>query len=339
MANQIDNDAKVIAGDDYGFGHPAICRLSSTVMFVAHINESDELEIHKSIDDGLNWVLKKSLTSASRFFQLIFMTSTKAALVYLKNANEFEVWVTTDSGENWANKLDITIGVDSNDKAALLYNSSLGRLYVFSHMQVANGYMYNQYSDNDGDTWTGTEQGGSSADLADVDIDLITNYIYVVYFYGLPANNYYRWFNSSGTLLGTSANLGEAGNTYHDKNFAIDSVGNRYFVYIKNTTATLRDYLMVRRNEGAETQLFYVDVDSPQIIKGSTSIGIDEDDNVFVYYTKTSDEKTYYRKYNAGTSTWEAEVELIAVANNRINCEKHILALSNKLHFVYYQAP
>ena len=338
MAHTIDTDAKVIAGDDYGFGHPSICRLSTTIMLAGHINESNELEIHKSTNDGVNWTLKKTLTNASTFFQLIPMTSTKAALVYLKNANEFEVWITTDAGENWTNKLDITIGVDSNDKAVLLYNIALGRLYIFSHMQVADGYTYNQYSDDDGDTWTGTQQGSFGvSETVDGDINVINNEIYVSYFLANPASNWAVRFNSIGGYL-AYFNYGSANNTYHDKNFAIDSQGNRYFTYVRKDTSNW-EYFQVHKNEGTQTTLFNTGAPGTLIVKGSSSIGIDEDDNVYLYYTKNSDEKTYYRKYDALTSTWETEVELITVVNNRINTEKHVLGGSDKLHFVYYKQP
>jgi len=337
MANQIDTDAKVIAGDNYGFGHPAICRLSNTVMLAAHINQSDELEIHKSIDNGLNWTLKKSLPNASGCFNFVVINPSRAAIVYQKNNNEFEVWVDYgDAGENWSNKLDLTTGILSNNKALLLYDSNLGRLHI---IWQGTSYFYGKYSDNNGVDWTIWTSSSLSDNLADVDINLSNNYIYVSHFYGATTNNYYYWYDSFGTYKGNTGNLGTAGNTYYDKNLAIDSAGNRYFAYVRNNTSGGYEKLEIHRNEGSATILFYPGVGVPIIVKGSTSIGIDEDDNVYVYYTKTSDEKTYYRKYDAGTATWEAEVELIADANVRINTEKHVLAGSNKLHFCYYKQP
>jgi len=320
-SNIIDNDAKVIAGDDYGFGHPSICRLSTTIMLTTHINESNELEIHKSTNDGVNWTLKKTLANASGCFNLIPMTSTKAGLVYQKNSNEFEVWVTTDAGENWTNKLDITVGIDSNDKATLLYNSNLGRLYVISHM-VGDTYPTGiKYSDNDGDSWS-SKVGSTAKDIIDGDISLIDNKIYC---YSIVNIYIYEeeWDSDGSNYASTQIYTG----TPHSVNVVVDSQGNRWVCYIT-------DKLYIRKNKIDETELF-----ADAIIKGSISIGVDEDDNVYVYYTKTSDEKTYYRKYDALTTTWETEVELIGVANNRINTEKHVLGGSDKLHFVYYKAP
>lgn len=338
MANQIDTDAKVMTGNDYGFGHPAICRLSNTVMLAAHINQSDELEIHKSTNNGVNWTLKKTLSNATGCFNIIPMTSTKAGLVYQKNNNEFEVWVTTDAGENWTDKLDMTTQISASDKSILLYDNNIGRLH-FIYMSTAGGGILGKYSNNDGDNWTNWA-GSIIADgnLADADINLLNNYIYISYFYGATSNNYYKHFNSIGTYVGTSGNLGFAGRTYHDKNLVIDSLGNRYFIYVQRWDVfPNNEILYVRKNEGLG---YILGGQVPNyIIKGSVSIGIDEDDNVYVFYTKTSDEKTYYRKYNAGITTWEVEVELIGVANNRINTEKHVLSGSNKLHFVYYKAP
>lgn len=337
MANQIATNSKVIGGTDEGFGHPAICRLSTTVMLAAHINESDELELHKSINDGVAWTLKKTLSNASGCFNLISMTSTKAGLVYQKNSNEFEVWVSTDSGDTWTNKLDIT-SMMSDAEARLIYNGSLGRLYLTHRATTATSDYMVKYSDNDGASWTdGVTLVSWIYNPVDIDINPINNYIYIPVWFSTVYRNYIWIFDSVGTQT-SIPDYGAVGNEYHDKNLAIDSTGNWYFAYVRRYTSTSKEYLTVRKNGGSETDLYAPDTDNI-IIKGSSSIGIDEDDNVFVYYTKTSDEKTYYRKYDAGTSTWEAEVELIAVANNRINTEKHVLALSNKLHFVYYQAP
>lgn len=337
MGNIIDDDAKVIVGDDYSFGHPAICRLSDTVMLAGHINDSDELEIHKSTDKGLNWTLKKSLPNASGCFNFAVISSTKVGLVYQKNDNEFEVWVSIDSGDNWTNKLDITDINASDSKSILLYDTNINRLHIVYEKTGAD--MAGKYSDNNGDSWTNWSDLSAlnSGNIYDGDIDLITNNVYVCFEYTISHHIYAGKISSTGSYI-SSYNYGETGHVYHDVNFAVDLSGNTYFAHIKRNTTTSKEKLVVSRNEATEVDLYTPDTDNI-IVKGSTSIGVDQDDNVFVYYTKTSDEKTYYRKYDAGISTWEAEVELIAVANNRINTEKHILALSNKLHFAYYQQP
>ena len=122
-------------------------------------------------------------------------------------------------------------------------------------------------------------------------------------------------------------------------NLVIDISGNRYISFVSRIVATSKEKLQVYKNdEVSPIDLYAPDTDNI-IVKGSSSIGVDEDDNVYVYYTKTSDEKTYYRKYDAGEASWETETELIADANVRINTEKHVLAGSTKLHYVYYKQP
>jgi len=343
MPNQIDNDSKIIAGDDRGFGHPAIVRCSDTLMFAGHVNDSDELEIHKSIDNGSSWTLVKTITdiAGARKFSLIAINSTSAGFIYSYfNTNYgYQIYITTNSGTDWTlKKTENYTGTLFDAKYLLIYNSNISRLYAVA---MRGTQFVGRYTDNLGDSWTDwSGTGGVYSNLVDVDIDYLTNYIYVYYHYsGSPPTyvHYWKSFTSNGTYIAQSTVLGVTGNTYPDQNLAIDSLGNRYITYVKNVTATLRDYLMVRKNEGSETQLFYVDLASPQIIKGSVAINVDANDNIYVFYTKIADGKTYYKMYNG--STWGTETELIGVANNRINCEKHVLEGSDKLHFAYYRQP
>lgn len=335
MANLIDTDAKVITGDDYGFGHPTVIRLSDTVMLAGHVNGLNELEIHKSIDNGLNWTLKKTIASVNVAgkFGLIRMTSTKAGLVCRRTVDEKLVWISTDSGEAWTDKFTASTFPIVNDNAVLRYNSVLGRLYVAYEKSENKEYRYK--SDNDGDSWT--LSGGSQiyGCPVDGDIDYITDYNYWVQFDDGNYNAVHQC-HEDGYYL-DYYDYGTSGHTYHDKNFIIDSGGNKYFVYVDRTTATSKEKLVVSRNEGADVELYAPDTDDI-LVKGSSSIAMDNDDNVYVFYTKSANDKTYYRRYDAGTVTWESEVELIASANNRINTEKHILSTSNKLHYVHYRA-
>ena len=290
MAHQIDTDAKVITGDDYGFGHPAICRLSNTVMLAAHINQSDELEIHKSIDDGLNWTLKKTLTDASGPFNIVYISSTKAGLVYQKNLDEFEVWITTDSGENWVNKLDIT-GTGPY-KAVLVYSNIYNRL----HLVYQDGdWIGGKYSDNDGDNWTNWSSSISTyvTRVYDVDINELNGYVYISiykrqtqYPWQQYRNSVY-WFNGNGLAIGNDMLYESEGHSYHDNNLVIDALGNRYLAYIVGLSS--KEKLVVRKNKGTPTILFDPDTDNI-IVKGSSSIGVDEDDKVVALMLMETDD-------------------------------------------------
>jgi len=89
MANIIDTDSKIIVGDQFGFGQPTLCRCSSTLMFAAHINDSSQLEIHKSINNGLNWTLVKTFTETDPGdFEIAAIDATSAAIVFEYGDND-----------------------------------------------------------------------------------------------------------------------------------------------------------------------------------------------------------------------------------------------------------
>lgn len=336
MANQIDTDSKIIAADQFGFGQPALCRCSDILMFTAHINDSSQLEIHKSVNNGINWSLVKTFSETDPGdFEMVSIDSTSAAIVFMYTGNDYKIYVTSNSGSTWIQKH--TISGTYCEKANLAYDSIENRLWLSSRDDTTT---YLAYSDNKGDNWTNTYHAfGTSGDqVVDMDINPTNSKPYII-IAGSGSVEAKRYIFSK---TGDYESVDSLGTSYfHDTCIIVDSNSNDfiitgykhsdnkyYIAYAKNGVLDTSNFLL---GSGAESN--YSDL----IIPGSLSAAVDGDDNIYAFYTKKSNEKTYYRKYTG--STWESEVELIAIANDRISTEKRPISGSDKLHYVYYTAP
>ena len=323
MAIIIDNDALTQGDNPEGYSQPSIIRCSSSLMFVGHVNDSYVLEIHKSTDGGQSFSLNTSFSvGGSCTFCLVPLASTKAGLILYDGTN-IKYYRTDDSGANWIQKYSSSVG--NVTKLLLSYDSNSGKLW-YARCYGPNIWLKMYYSTSLGDTWSDT--GTISARyLYDMDVDRLTGNCYSLYEH-----------NDILYVRGTTWSLSEPNVTFHDGKLVVDSTGTRFIFYVRRNSSTAKEQLVARINEGNEVVIFDPDSDNI-IVKGSTSVACDNDDNVYIYYTKRSDEKTYYKKYNANTSQWEAEVKFIDVVNNRINTEKHILAGSSKVNYIFYKQP
>jgi len=339
MATIIDDDAITQGETELGFSHPAIIRCSSNLMFVGHINSSNELEIHKSTDGGETWTLNHTFTDLGGYnsFCLVPIDSTTAGVVYTSDSTHWKFYKTSDSGTSWVLKKEVSDQGYSIDKVLVSYNVNTNKLCIFHHRRTSF-LIRCFYSSDKGESFNSTYLSSPTPHFL-YDIDKIETGD--VTFYMLfssdssKANLIVKEFKS--TYFGNSIyTFSESGYIYHNAQIVIDSGGNKYIIYIKRNTSTLKEQLIVRKNGGSEIVLYDPDT-SHIIVNGSISIACDNDNNIYVYYTKKTDEKTYYRKYNSGTDIWESEVKFIDVINNRINTEKHVLAGSSRVNYIFYK--
>lgn len=339
MSNIIDTDSKIISSDRYGFGQPTLCRCSSTLMFAAHINDSSQLEIHKSINSGDNWTLVKTFTETDpEDFEMCAIDATSAAIAFIYGSNQ-KVYVTDDNGSTWVEKLAETHSLVK--KSNIAYDPLESRLWkVFTRGDIFDL----DYSDNKGDNWTSvnydTNLGVGNFHASDMDINPLNSDVYVTIICE-DTTNFERIYIFSKTGSYKSNSVLGFDTDWADACIIIDSGDNDYVItgykhtdskwyiaYAKNGTLDTSNFLL-----GSGAEVNYNDL----VIPGSLSCAVDGDDNIYAFYTKASDEKCYYRKYNG--STWESETILVGIANDRISTEKRPISGSNKLHFVYYKAP
>jgi len=265
--------------------------------------------------------------------------SASAAIIF-NDGTTMKLYVTIDSGLTWIEKLSIGSLIS---KPNIAYDLMEDRLWLSYLISVGNATIRLRYSDNKGDNWTIVDYstGQSIHEINDMDISPLNSKVYIV-LHSDNSETLYRYIFSKTGNYESMANSGGA-SEFFDTCIVVDSVGNDWIItgwnsYVGGGDGSRIIYLENGVGAGTDKTLFGVaNTYSELIIPGSLCCAVDGDDNIYAFYTKASDEKTYYRKYNG--STWESEVELIGIANDRISTEKRPIAGSDKLNFVYYRAP
>ena len=341
MATIIDNDALTQGETELGFSHPTIIRCSSNLMFVGHINNSNELEIHKSTDGGQTWSLNHTFSDLSGYnlFCLVPIDSTMAGVLYTSDTDHWKFYRTTDSGTTWTLEKERDDSGYPQEKIVVSYNLNANLLVIFHSRGGSSPGLYAHYSTDKGDNFIYASNLSSKL-LYDVDKNESgsTAKFYIIHTTASDKSNLVVTEFKTSSWGNNIYTFSETGYIYHNAQIVTDSAGNTYIIYVKRNTSNSKEQLIVRKNGGSEVVLYNPDT-SHILVNGSLSIACDNDDNIYVYYTKKSDEKTYYRKYNSGTDTWESEVKFIDVVNNRINTEKHVLAGSSKVNYIFYKQP
>jgi len=313
MANLIDNDAKVIIPGNYGYGHPTVVSFDDGTLFAGHINDLGDLEIHKSEDDGSSWVINQTIVPSSGivYFNLCYRHTASVDelfVLYSDGVTTYKVRKRDDEG-SWS--LVYTLSpVRSNTKVLLRFDRTNDYLQIVYRLDTNN--MKSKYSTDGGSSWNSGLTFGLAGILHDFDLyangDILFSFEYATVVR----------FSKTGVYVSATAGLGTG---YKWKNLLVNSSNN---------------WLEVGYNSGS-TQIEMAGLLTDTWVVGinNLKVGIDGDDNIYIFYTKTSDEKVYYRKYDG---SWGSETLLVNIANNKFNCEKRSVPSINMLHYIYYTA-
>jgi len=345
MANQIDIDAK-IQGETYqGFGQQHIITISDGTLFAAQINLNNEIEVHKSVDSGANWTLETTLSS---------LTSPQSLSLCKSELDDLFVGFTNGAagsvngvihrrtpGGVWSQVLNQNYGHKSTAGLPgflITYNKAINRLHFFYTSQSNSNWRTtdNKYSDDKGSTWSAGvhwEPGQSTGAEAlinclGLDSDNSGN-VYLLRQAQIADRAYIDKFSSSGVHLSTYLNSGsnqKAGALAIDSNNNIWSLTYRWL-------ATSSLYLNKNTTIGFET----IDASGDVFKHGMFSLGIDGADNLYIFYVRDTDNKTYYRKYNSTTATLESEQVFTTSTGLRPSCEQRVdVPGSIKLNVVFF---
>lgn len=343
MANQIDTDSKIIGARTEGFGYPSIVRAVGGRIYAVHINDSGELEVHLSDNDGVDWTLDETFSEATDIDMpcIVAYNDTDIAVAYsfatAADVYTVKVKMRENAGGTWS-EVYSAAALDCNYiiKPQLTVNKNLtSRLHLMYITNTgASVDTNNDFSDNKGVAWNGVTQenlfGASTADWINysLDSDSISGNIYMTLYKdeGTDYMHLYE-FDSDGAYVNVCTSpvavIGACG--------AVASGNKRWTAYASAF------YVYAVYKTGANTgTLGTISLSvTTVILEGSLSMGIDGNDNVYILYTK-SDEIAYLRKYDADSDTWGDETAITSGDGLRASCEQHLLPGTEFLHYVFY---
>lgn len=333
MAHLIDNDALLLGANVSDFGARHIVRLSEGEVRTIHINDSGNLEVHKSTDSGVNWTLMTTFTPVSgslSYPSICKYDSVTFVVAWVEGSGtNYDVKVQMCASEVWTDILTWSftdIGAITFPMPAIIFNKTVsGRLHVFVPHHATTNYVTikNKYTDNFGGLWTdGTNYGGGTRTAACPIHDIASRSdtgIVTIGYRNYDSTSYYFWHFTSVGVWSSQTTLSMNGNS-QGASCAYDSSNALRYAVIDSFASTIRTW-----------DNFF----SSTYLSGMISLGIDGADNVYVFYTKTT-EICYYKKWTKITATWGSEVQLTTGDGQRIKCEQNAIPSSPYLHLIYF---
>ena len=344
MSNQIDNDAKIIADSNWGFGGHKIVRNSSGHIYVVQINDSGYLELHKSTDDGDTWSNITTFNDAITIIHPcidvdgndnVYITYCYGAsspytmkLKKVTPANVITTPVTetiyfeTKTPNSYVRAYDDTVHLVWIENT---YDLSTESVDIIS--QISSDYGVSFSSNIDYNLTTTHLAMDEYQPIIGLDLDSSYNIAVAVYY-----PNYYHMikFLPNGTFISDTQMTGALDATVQrGSDFVLnknDEIWNAFFYY-SSYQWRIKTY-----NDGSHLNLAEI---VTSFKPGNMVIGCDNDNNIYIYYTKT-DEKLYLRKYISDTDTWEAEVTVTTGDGMRPSCELHVLPGKSFIHYTFF---
>lgn len=341
MSVTIDNDELIQAANSFGYGQQHIIETSNGILYAVQINDANVIEVHKSEDDGATWALDTSFGSLTTPYHLSLCKSelNDIFLCFVHNTNYIVIKKRDHASGAWSEiyNTQATTPVGSYQFALLVSGRTNSNLYLF-YCDPVGSRLACKVSSNYGSTW-GNENlsavsGGSGFALYGAHAAPNGN-VYVLWWSpGTYAS--YRYlcteiWNMSGNHVGKTGEIVIALANVLGGQIAVDSANNRWRIsyYLSGTNY----YLIVDKNNVVSLNVNYSTTDT--VNHGQVAIGIDNKDNVYIFYVKTADSICYYRKYTALTNTWGDETALSESVGIRPSCVLSVRSGGTKLRVIY----
>jgi len=338
MPVQIDTDELIQAANNSGYGQQHIIETATGIIYAVQINSSNVIEVKVSSDGGSNWSEDTTFSGLSAPFCMSFCKSEldDIFLCYCHNNTTYVVNKRDHTSGTWSQVANGTLDL-LGCQAMICYSRFTPRLYIMITANAAP-YFLMRYSDDYGSSFTTVNIGGPGSGakaIYGVDTHPITGNIYTVIKAAAGGTSgYVTWICSAlgtglaseGALTVSSAPAGQLGGA-----LALDSAGNRWRLIYYLLSGNYR--LRVDKNGSSSFDTSYSTTDT--LNHGQLAIGIDNKDNVYIFYVKTADSICYYQKYDAVAATWGAETPLSVAVGVRPSCVQIVKSGGTKLRILY----
>jgi len=333
MSSQIASDALYLTENTADFGCRHVVRDSTGKRYAIYVKDDEDLQIMSSTD-GTTWSSETSYTPTSGYIRFPSICVGKDDDIYVAyregTGSDYTVKVKAreHTGGTWSEILDWDITIfytQFGPNPAITASKYLSdRIHVFVAYQdsATSHIIQNKYTDNKGSAWTnGTDLTWAVAsgekDCYIWDIDTYNNGNVIVIFRSY-STSYKAIFNA----IGASGVKSATGGYNEGASLVVDYDDNLRYVTMLNDTG------LITWDSWATSET---------IRRGSVSMGLDGDGNVYVFYTSASNDKTYYYKWTRSTVTWDTSPTLLSSnKGDRVKCEQRALPTSTKLCVVYF---
>jgi len=353
MSQQISSNELIQAESAFGFGQHRVVETTSNVLFACQINSDNEIEVYTSSDEGSSWSIDTTFTGLTTPRKLSMCVSERGDifLCFTNNSKYIVIKRKHYSTGVWSEVLNYQQDGMTNGHlvpALITYNRYINRLHVFWAMNNKagdNSYynINNKYSDDYGDNWSnGTGYGSSSATVAPalwsiasdpVDGNVLVQYTYGSSDWAVTTNT--NEFTSAGVRVNTWGGNKVQYSHYIGVAISPEGVSYDFQFYVRSG---YNDKLIVREHTGISSYTSRLDEDlggQNILSSGEGCIASDGSGNIFIFYTKKTDLKCYYRKYDKLTTSWTSETAVSSGEGRRPTSSEIILSAFGKLRLLY----
>jgi hypothetical protein len=293
--------------------YPWICRDDSNNYWVVIRNTSDNLEVYKSIDAGLNWVLKKTIANTDFPVGNPFPTNN-FKILNLRGQDKIYVFCTQGSDVSKMYGWIFEVTADTN-------KIDLDSVDTFQDYEPHV-------------CWTGSLMAGTIRNFAKGEfrwwtINLNGTATYGSYLsdYGRPLS-FYAHSDGSAYYLGesltdnnmilsrawvTSLSIALTKTNLIFADVVADSAGHPIVGYLYLVSGSYYFYITKRNKDSLITEILstnHIISPSATTVPDICRMTVDGSNNIYFFYTDGVDKEAYYMKYDVTTYSWDAEVKI-----------------------------
>ncbi len=343
----IASNAKYFAdGRGYSFGFQPLVSYGTNLRFASQLNDVNALDVYSF--NGANWLLDKTYTDV--YMESPTMCKSELNDIFLaykmSSASPFTIKVKKRDHTSgiWTEVLSQSVtftNAGGYSTPLMVYNRAINRLHLFwTQIDGTTGAyqrkICNKYSDDYGGSWSAINEYnyGSPGAFAwfygfAIDTHPLNGNIYV-FVCAEGTGGSVELFNYSGIRQSTNYTVTGITNLY-DGEVAVSSAGDVYIASRTRNVAATHGVGVVKNGSGiggggsSGSDLWYYQ---------SLGLGIDNSDNVYLFYQKRADGKAYWQMWNG--STWTSEAALTSGTGYRIAVEVHTYMSSTKINMCYF---
>ena len=339
MSTLIDSQSKILPINYFNMGHPQVVRESTANnLWSCAINADNYLEVYKSVDGGTSWTSFQILTDygdVTRFNMAI--SDSDVVAIALEYTGACVVVANTASAGLFGNGI---AGI--NDYYPTVQWDGINNKFYFYSIDIASSVHIK--TSTDGINWSAIGSVYLSADTMP-DIVVANNSKHYTIVISTDVLYEELYFDEVNEAFSTKTTKFSETSVINKKQFGCCLASNNYvygFYYVNNSNANyyLR-YVRVNLSTGtADSEATALSFGSATPLE-SLAVSEDGDGNIYLFYSKQSDQKAYYVKWThsgGDVGSWGSENLITSSGYGRfVSAEKTLPAIATTVALTYFK--